>query len=193
MALSLIDLFSEAVLRWSLRCDRPVQELTALVLLATYGGRPDAARGNGSAGSYDIEGMRLALHALTVEPGLREDFLVRSLIRELSDVLEDQLENFGRNKARARARARRLDAVLSQPLLRRRYLIENGLTDRQADGLLTELREMADTAGALEELARRKRAMDAWRELAEPVLAPDLLREWRAEQLALRGETPLVD
>jgi hypothetical protein len=162
-------------------------------LLATYGVRPVCARGQGAIGSFDVEGMRLALHSLTAEPGLREDFLVRSLIRELSDVLQDQLENYGRNKARARARARRLEAVLLHPALRERYLIENGLTDRQADGLLAELRTMADTEGALEELARRKRALDAWRELAEPVLAPDLLREWRAEQLALRGETPLVD
>ena len=186
MALSLIDLFAEAVLRWSLRCDHPAQDLTSLVMRAIHGGRTGAA-----ARACDVEQMRQALHAITTEPGLREDFLVRSLIRELDDVLEDQLENFGRNKSRARDRARALEAILRLPRRRERYLNENGISGRQAEKLLAELRRSADTSGGIEELARRKRALDAWRELAEPVLAPDLLREWREEQITLRGE-PIV-
>ena len=193
MALSLIDLFAEAVLRWSLRCDRPAQDLTHLVMLAVYGGRGDAARMPVPAHGYDVEQMRLALHELTVVPGLREDFLVRALIRELDDVLEDQLENFGRNKARARERARALEAMLRQPRRRDRYLDESGISERQAQTLLAELRRLAETAGGIEELARRKRALDAWRDLATPVLAPDLLREWREAQIALRGETPISE
>jgi hypothetical protein len=184
VALSLIDLFAEAVLRWSLRCDRPAQDLTALVMLAMHGGRP-----SGVSRSYDVEQMRLALHGLTREPGLREDFLVRALIRELDEVLDDQLENYGRNKARARERARALEAILRLPRRRDRYLAENGMTSRRAEKLLAELRRMADTSGGIEELARRKRALDAWRELSTPILAPDLLREWREGQLMLRGET----
>ena len=191
MALSLIDLFAEAVLRWSLRCDRPAQDLIMRVMLATRGGRGDDVRVAGMAYSLDVEQMRVALHALTDQPGLREDFLVRSLIRELDDVLEDQLENFGRNKSRARVRARALEAILVHPKRRERYLVENGLTERQAATLLSELRRLADTKGGIEELARRKRALDAWRELAEPVLAPDLLREWREAQLSLHGESTL--
>jgi hypothetical protein len=108
---------------------------------------------------------------------------VRSLIRELDDVLEDQLENYGRNKARARERARALETALADTRERARYLDENGLSLRQAETLLAELRRLADTEGGLEELARRKRALDAWRELAAPVLAPDLLREWREARI----------
>lgn len=183
MALSLIDLFAEAVVRWSLRCDRPVQELTALVLLAVHGGRGDDPATSAVLRNHDAEQMRVALHELTHEPGLREDFLVRSLIREVDDVLEDQLENYGRNKARARARLRTLEATLADADRRAQFLQENGLSWRQAESLLVELRRLADTAGGLEELARRKRALDAWRELAAPVLAPDLLREWREAQI----------
>lgn len=186
MALSLIDLFAEAVVRWSLRCDRPAQDLTSLVMTAMYGGRSHEP-----AHGFDAEEMRVALHDLTREPGLREDFLVRALIRELDDVLEDQLENFGRNKARARDRARALEAVLRLPRRRERYLNENGISARQAEKLLAELHQMADTSGGIEELARRKRSLDAWRELADPVLAPDLLREWREAQIMLRGETAI--
>ena len=188
MALSLIDLFAEAIVRWSLRCDRPAQDLTSLVMLAVHGGRP-----GGVTCSYDVEEMRLALHDVTREPGVREDFLVRALIRELDDVLEDRLENFGRNKSRARDRARALEAILRLPRRRERFLTENGISARQAEKLLAELRQSADTSGGIEELARRKRALDAWRELAEPVLAPDLLREWREEQIMLRGESPIIE
>jgi hypothetical protein len=190
VALSLIDLFAEAVLRWSLRCDRPAHELTALVMLAMHAGRGDDPA-PAAVGTHDVEQMRLALHELTREPGLREDFLVRSLIRELDDVLEDQLENFGRNKARARRRAEKLGAVLADPQQCTDFLDDNGLTLRQAQALLGEMRRLADTSGGIEELARRKRALDAWRELAAPVLAPDLLREWREAQISLRGETPI--
>jgi hypothetical protein len=188
VALSLIDLFAEAIVRWSLRCDRPVQDLTALVMLAIHGGRP-----GGPVSSCDAEEMRLALHELTGRPGLREDFLIRSLIRELDDVLDDQLENYGRYKARARDRARALEAILRLPRRRDRFLTENGINARQAEKLLAELHQMADTSDGIDELARRKRALDAWRELAEPILAPDLLREWREEQITLRGETPIRD
>lgn len=188
MALSLIDLFAEAVLRWSLRCDRAAEDLTSLVMLAMHGGRPQ-----GVGRAYDVEPMRVALHALCEEPGLREDFLVRALIREIDDVLDDQLENYGRNKARARDRARALEAILRLPRRRDRFLSENGITARQAEKLLAELRQMADTTGGIEELARRKRALDAWRDLAEPVLAPELLREWREEQILLRGEAPITE
>lgn len=188
MALSLIDLFAEAVLRWSLRCDRPAQDLTALVMHAMHGGR--AA---GVTHAYDAEQMRIALHGLTQEPGLREDFLIRSLIRELDEILEDQLENYGRNKSRARDRARALEAILRLPRRKERFLTENGISARQAEKLLAELRQMADTRGGIEELARRKRALDAWRELSTPILAPDLLREWRESQIVLRGETAVGD
>ena len=190
MALSLIDLFAEAVLRWSLRCDRPAHELTALVMLAMYGGRGDDPA-PAVVGTHDVEQMRLALHDLTREPGLREDFLVRSLIRELDDVLDDQLENFGRNKARARRRAEKLGAVLADPEQCAAFLEDNSLTVRQAETLLGEMRRLADTSDGIEELARRKRALDAWRELSAPVLAPDLLREWREARISLRGETPI--
>lgn len=186
MALSLVDLFAEAVLRWSLRCDRPVEELTALVMHAMHGGR-----GHGASRSCDVEAMRSALHGLSQDRGLREDFLVRALIRELDDVLDDQLENYGRNKARARERARALEAILRLPRRRDRFLSESKVTARQAEKLLDELRQMADTTGGIEELARRKRALDAWRELAEPILAPELLREWREEQIHLRGDASL--
>lgn len=188
MALSLIDLFAEAVLRWSLRCDRPAQDLTSFVMHAMHGGRA-----GGVTQSYDVEQMREALHALTEQPGLREDFLVRALIRDLDEILEDQLENYGRNKSRARERARALEAVLRLPRRKERFLTENGVSARQAEKLLTELRQMADTTGGIEELARRKRALDAWRELSSPVLAPDLLREWREAQIILRGETAVGD
>lgn len=183
MALSLIDLFAEAVLRWSLRCDRPAHELTSLVMLAIHGGRA-----TGSPTAAEIEEMRIALRALVGEPGLREDFIIRALIRELDDVLDDQLENYGRYKARARDRARALEAILRLPRRRDRFLSENGLSARQAEKLLAELRLFADTSDGIDVLARRKRALDAWRELAEPILAPDLLREWREEQITLRGE-----
>jgi hypothetical protein len=192
VALSLIDLFAEAVLRWSLRCDRPAHELTALVMLAMHGSRGDDPAPS-VIDTRDIEQMRLALRELTRQPGLREDFLVRSLIRELDDVLEDQLENFGRNKARARRRAEKLGAALANPEQCAAFLEDNGLTFRQAEALLAELRRLADTSGGIEELARRKRALDAWRELAAPVLAPDLLREWREAQISLRGETPISE
>ena len=183
MALSLIDLFAEAVLRWSLRCDRPAQDLTGLVMLSVHGGSPI-----GPPPPADVEEMRLALHALIDAPGLREDFLVRSLIRELDDTLDDQLENYGRYKARARDRARALEAILRLPRRRDRFLSENGLSARQAENLLAELHQSADTSDGIDELARRKRALDAWRELSEPILAPDLLREWREEEITLRGE-----
>jgi hypothetical protein len=188
VALSLIDLFAEAVVRWSLRCDRPAQDLTALVMLAAHGGRS-----GGPPPSADAEEMRRALHDLTCQPGLREDFLVRSLIREIDDVLEDQLENYGRYKARARDRARALEAILRLPRRRDRFLSENGISARRAEKLLAELHQLADTSDGIDELARRKRALDAWRELSEPVLAPDLLREWREAQITLRGETPIRD
>jgi hypothetical protein len=188
VALSLIDLFAEAVLRWSLRCDRPAQELTSLVMHAMHGGR--AA---GVTHSYDVEQMRIALHGLTQEPGLREDFTVRALIRELDEILDDQLENYGRNKSRARDRARALEAILRLPRRKERFLTENGISSRQAEKLLAELRRLADTSGGIEELARRKRALDAWRELSTPILAPDLLREWRESQILLRGETAVGD
>lgn len=193
MALSLIDLFAESVLRWSLRCDRAAQDLTSLVMMAVHGGRADVLRIPALLSGFDVEEMRLALHQLTHDPGVREDFLVRALIRELDTVLEDQLENFGRNKARARDHARTLELVLSQPRHRARYLTENGITERQAETLLAQLRQLADTAGGIEELARRKRALDAWRELAEPVLAPELLREWREARLSPRGESPISE
>jgi len=188
VALSLIDLFSEAVLRWSLRCDRPAQDLTSLVMLAMLGGRS-----GGVCHNYDVEQMRVTLHGLMQEPGLREDFLVRALIREIDDVLDDQLENYGRNKARDRDRARALDAVVRLPRRRDRFLSANGISARQAEKLLAELRGMADTSDGIEEMARRKRALDAWRDLAEPVLAPELLREWRKEQILLRGEAPIPE
>jgi hypothetical protein len=188
VALSLIDLFAEAVLRWSLRCDRPAQDLTSLVMLTMFGGRS-----GGAVQPHDVEQMRVALHKLTQEPGLREDFLVRALIRELDEVLEDQLENYGRNKARARDRARALEAILRLPRRRERFLEENGISSRQAEKLLAELRHMADTSGGIEDLARRKRALDAWRDLSAPILAPDLLREWREAQLLPRGETTVND
>ena len=125
---------------------------------------------------------------LTQEPGLREDFLIRALIRELDDTLEDQLENYGRYKALARERARALEAILRLPRRRERFLSENRISARQAEKLLAELRQMADTSDGIDELARRKRALDAWRELSEPILAPDLLREWREAQITIRGE-----
>ena len=183
MALSLIDLFAEAVLRWSLRCDRPTQDLTSLVMLALHGGRAC-----GPSSSAEVEEMRLALHDAVERPGLREDFLIRSLIREMEDTLDDQLENYGRYKALARERARALEAILRLPRRRDRFLSENGLSARQAEKLLAELHQSADTSDGIDELARRKRALDAWRELSEPILAPDLLREWREEQIILRGE-----
>ncbi len=192
MALSLIDLFAESVLRWSLRTDRPVQDLTYLVMLAMHGGREDG-RFIGLMHTYDAEQMRLALHALTIDPGLREDFLVRSLIREIDETLEDQLENFGRNKARARDRARKMEMVLMHPDRRAAYLQQYGLSERQAMTLLSELRGLASTDDGLEELARRKRSLDAWRDLAYPVLAPDLLREWREERLRLGSESPISE
>lgn len=183
MSLSLIDLFAEAVLRWSLRCDRPASDLTTLVMMAVYGGHPEGRTLSRPWPDDDVEPMRLALHELTVEPGLREDFLVRGLIRELDTILDDRLHNFGRNKARARLRARDLEAVLANPHRRERYLDESGLAERQAETILMELRRLAETADGIEELARRKRALDAWRDLSEPVLEPDLLREWREAQL----------
>jgi hypothetical protein len=188
VALSLIDLFAEAVLRWSLRCDRPAHDLTALVIMAVHGGRDDPPFAAADPQTYDVEQMRLALHDLTVEPGLREDFLVRALVRELDDALDDQVENFGRYKARARRRVQQIESALAHPALRERFLDEHGLTDRQARSLLNELRRLASTADGIEELARRRRALDAWRDLSGPVVAPDLLREWRESRLVVPGE-----
>lgn len=193
MALSLVDLFAEAVLRWSLRCDRPAQDLTSLVMLCVHGGRGDDPTVAAIMLGYDVEQMASALHALTREPGLREDFLVRALIRELDAILEDQLENFGRYKARARDRARKLEMILINPRRRDRYLSDHGMSQRQAEALLSELRQLAQTEGGIEELARRKRALDAWRDLSEPVIAPDLLREWREARITLRGESSIPE
>jgi len=185
MVLSLIDLFAEAVLRWSLRCDRPAEELTELVLHAVHSGASPVVH------ACEVEEMRRALHQLTRQPGLREDFLVHALVRELDELLEDQLENFGRGKAQARTQARQLELALRTPIQRARYLGAHGISLREAEARLAELRHQADPVGGIEELARRKRALDAWRDLAAPVVAPEILREWRAERVSLRGEAAL--